>query len=185
MYKIYINDNKIELIPSKNISSDPVDETKVLLARYNGKQSHLLSFIDMAEKTNRYEQIIIHSNDVDGLIHDFEDLFKTVEAAGGLVVGGCLEMVLQVTRGIGNHDLEPGFTPEPHISEPIFLERKTKFLVLSSDGIFDKVTDEEAVRYVNRELTMNGLKNCSISLGNLALRRGALYDLSCIVLSLR
>ena len=99
MYKIYINDNKIELIPSKNIAKYTLNEEETLLARYNGKPSHLLSFIDMAEKTNRYKHIVIHSLDIDKLIRDFEGLFKIVEAAGGVVINEKNEILFILRRG--------------------------------------------------------------------------------------
>lgn len=99
MYKIYINDTKILLLPSKNISNLKVDESENLVARYNGKVSHLLSFIDMAEKTDRYKSIILHNENGSKMVSDFEGLFKIVEAAGGVVVNELNQLLFIYRRG--------------------------------------------------------------------------------------
>jgi len=99
MYKIYINDTKIVLLPSKNILKTDNEEKDNITARYTGKVNHLLSFIDMCEKTDRYRTIILHSNDVEKLISDFEGLFKIVEAAGGLVINERNQILFIHRRG--------------------------------------------------------------------------------------
>jgi 8-oxo-dGTP pyrophosphatase MutT (NUDIX family) len=99
MYKIYINDTKIVLLPSKNVSKPKVEDKENIIVRYNGKSNHLLSFIDMCEKTDRYKSICIHSSDIDTLISDFEGLFKTVEAAGGAVVNEKNQILFIHRRG--------------------------------------------------------------------------------------
>lgn len=99
MYKIYINDTKIVLLPSKNISKEPNNESENLVARYNGKVGHLLSFIDMCEKTNRYKTITIHSTDYNTLLKDFEGLFKIVEASGGVVLNERNQILFIFRRG--------------------------------------------------------------------------------------
>lgn len=99
MYEIYINDTKIVLLPSKNLANTPEEDNEHLTVRYNGKVSHLLSFIDMCEKTDRYKVISIHSNDVDKLISDFKGIFKIVEAAGGVVVNERNQILFIYRRG--------------------------------------------------------------------------------------
>ena len=99
MYKIYINDTKILLLPSKNVLKSDEEEKEHLIARYNGSTSHLLSFIDMCEKTDRYKSIIIHSEDINKLISNFEGLFKIVEAAGGVVVNERNQILFIFRRG--------------------------------------------------------------------------------------
>lgn len=99
MYKIYINDTKIVLLHSKNISKPETDDPEIINARYTGKVNHLLSFIDMCEKTDRYHSISIHSMDIDKLISDFEGLFKIVEAAGGVVINERNQILFIHRRG--------------------------------------------------------------------------------------
>jgi len=99
MYKIYINDTKIELLPSKNISKPKSDDKENIYARYTGKVNHLLSYIDMCEKTDRHQSITIHSMDINKLISDFEGLFKVVEAAGGVVINERNQILFIHRRG--------------------------------------------------------------------------------------
>ena len=99
MYKIYINDTKIVLLPSKNISKSNNEDKDNITARYTGKVNHLLSFIDMCEKTDRFQTITIHSNDIEKLTSDFEGLFKIVEAAGGVVINERNQLLFIHRRG--------------------------------------------------------------------------------------
>lgn len=99
MYKIYINDTKIVLLPSKNISKSDDEKKDSITVRYTGKVNHLLSFIDMCEKTDRYHTITLHSNDIEKLISDFEGLFKIVEAAGGVVINERNQILFIHRRG--------------------------------------------------------------------------------------
>jgi 8-oxo-dGTP pyrophosphatase MutT (NUDIX family) len=99
MYKIYINDTKIVLLPSKKISKSELEDKEHLVARYNGKVSHLLSFIDMCEKTDRYKSVTLHSADIDKLILDFNGIFKIVEAAGGVVLNERNQILFIFRRG--------------------------------------------------------------------------------------
>jgi serine/threonine protein phosphatase PrpC len=77
-----------------------------------------------------------------------------VQSVGGNVILGLLvdprdgEPDLKVTRGLGNFKLEPGFTCQPNISEAIDLSTaSTEFIILASDGLWDKVSDQEAVSW--------------------------------------
>ncbi|MDF1696191.1 MAG: NUDIX domain-containing protein [Saprospiraceae bacterium] len=100
MYKIYINDTKILLLPSNNIlNPENIEGKEQMIARYTGNRSHLLSFIDMCEKTDRYHTIVIHFHDVVKLISDFEGLFKIVEAAGGVVLNERNQILFIYRRG--------------------------------------------------------------------------------------
>ena len=82
MYKLYINENIIKLADSKKIKERKSNK-KSLIAPYTGKTKMLLSYIDMLEKTNRFDQIIIHHHDLPKLKTDMNSLFKVIKAAGG------------------------------------------------------------------------------------------------------
>ncbi len=99
MYEIYINDTKIVLLPSKNISKPEIEDDKNIIARYTGKTNHLLSFIDMCEKTDRFQSIFIHSMDIEKLIADFKGIYKIVQAAGGVVVNEKNQILFIHRRG--------------------------------------------------------------------------------------
>ena len=77
---------------------------------------------------------------------DDESEIARIEAAGGSVEFGRLEGELQVSRGFGDFCLEPGLTPEPFVA--VLGVREYDFIILASDGVWDKVEDQEAVTLV-------------------------------------
>ncbi|MEM6697371.1 MAG: NUDIX domain-containing protein [Bacteroidota bacterium] len=86
MYKVYINETPLRLISQKKMERHGlVSDEENLVTRYAGRSKFLLNYIDMLEKTQRYQSITIYSVDKKKLIHDFESLFQVIEAAGGLV----------------------------------------------------------------------------------------------------
>lgn len=99
MYEIYINGTKIVLLPSLDINDSFLRDENNMVVRYTGKVSHLLNFIDMCEKTDKQESIIIHSMDYANLKEDFEGLFKIVKAAGGVVFNERNQMLMIFRRG--------------------------------------------------------------------------------------
>ena len=92
---------------------------------------------------------------------DVSEEVARVELAGGrvdvklglLVDPADGDAELKVTRGLGNFNLEPGFTSDPHVSAAVDLDAAgVEFVILGSDGLWDKVTDEEAVTIAHRKL---------------------------------
>ena len=105
MYKININDNTLYLIQTDKLKKEKFSKN-ALISPYSGKTKILLSFIDMLENTNRFDQIIIHFHDVKILKRHFEGLFKVVRASGG-VVSNPKGKVLMIFRR-GHWDLPKG-----------------------------------------------------------------------------
>jgi len=97
MYKIYINENELILTETSSVSGK--SGKNKLIAPYSGKSKMLLSYIDMLEKTNRFESITIHYADLKKLKSDFESLFKIIKAAGGLVMNEKKEILFIFRRG--------------------------------------------------------------------------------------
>lgn len=84
MYKIYINDTPLLLGTEAEMpTAGPEDE--VLIARYPGKSKFLLNYIDMLENTDRWDAVGLYGPDPEKLWTDFQEHFKLIEAAGGLV----------------------------------------------------------------------------------------------------
>lgn len=54
---------------------------------------------------------------------------------------------IEVTRSIGDHDLKPAVTAEPQITH-CQLAPDDEFLVFASDGLWEKLTNEEAAQLV-------------------------------------
>ncbi len=96
MYKIYINDIPLFLRGFEHYHSG---DAKNLTAVYMNKPVTLLQYVDTLEKTNTLESITIFSKDVQRLKNDFFDLYKIVEAAGGLVFNEKDELLVIFRRG--------------------------------------------------------------------------------------
>ena len=99
MYKIYINETPLMLIQNDQIPTESLDLSENLLIRYNGKPRSLMNPIDMLEKTKRLSSIMVHHNDVEQLLKDFESLFKILEAGGGVVANENQEILTMYRKG--------------------------------------------------------------------------------------
>lgn len=99
MYKIYINEAKFVLIESGAIDATSTSTEQDMIARYNGKPHHLLNYIDMCEKTDKVNTVVVHSDDFRRLKKDFLSLYKVVEAGGGVVVNPYNEILMIHRRG--------------------------------------------------------------------------------------
>ncbi|MEL7120715.1 MAG: NUDIX hydrolase [Bacteroidota bacterium] len=115
MYKIYINETPLFIIHETEINNWPKTTPTNLLARYPGKPKFLLNYIDMLEKSRRYEQVALYYEDIEQLWADFQTQFKLIEAAGGVVKNEKEEILFIFRRD--NWDLpkgkiDPGETPE-------------------------------------------------------------------------
>lgn len=100
MYKIYINETQISLTNHNPQILLQKNKQDTLLGIYDGKVKTLFRYIDLAEKTNRYEKIVITYNDVEILKKDFKSLFKIVKAAGGVVFNEEGEILVIFRRGM-------------------------------------------------------------------------------------
>ncbi|HMG14363.1 MAG TPA: NUDIX domain-containing protein [Saprospiraceae bacterium] len=100
MYKIYLNDTQITLTnhTSKELFSDKSPEK--LIGIYDGKIKTIFRYIDLAEKTNRYPEIILSYKDVDILWEDFKSVFKNITAAGGVVLNENEEILSMYRRSV-------------------------------------------------------------------------------------
>ncbi len=114
MYKIYINETPLFLKDAAEVPKNTIGDAQNLIARYPGKPKHLNGFIDMLEKTGRFDSITIYSEDLDKLVRDFFSLFKLVEAAGGLVFNPSGEVLFIFRRGFWDFPkgkIDEGETP--------------------------------------------------------------------------
>jgi len=85
MYKIYINDNPLFLITSKERAELQRLYPSCLLGRYSGQAKSLFHYIDMLEKATSFKVVGLFTKDLRSLIEDFQSLFRYLEAAGGFV----------------------------------------------------------------------------------------------------
>jgi 8-oxo-dGTP pyrophosphatase MutT (NUDIX family) len=99
MYKIYINETPLLLLNTKVVSDYAKNYEEVIISRYPGKSKMLLNYIDMLEKTDRYDAIILSSDNEKQLFKDFKSLYKRIDAAGGIVFNPQQEILFIFRRG--------------------------------------------------------------------------------------
>ena len=76
-----------------------------------------------------------------------------IKAEGGIILDNRVGGVLAVTRAFGDHALKKcGLTPVPHIVKYI-LKPFDKYLVIASDGVWDELSDQDAINYCIDDLT--------------------------------
>ena len=86
---------------------------------------------------------------------------------------------LAITRALGDHAYKSfGVTATPYIVRHV-LRPFDKFLIIASDGIWDTVTDEQAVALCNEDLTTREMAQ---SIVRLALDKGSADNISCMVI---
>lgn len=114
MYKIYINDTPLMLINTKDVTNGPANDDKNMVTRYTGNHRMLLNYIDMLEKNTRFDTLTLFSENDDKLVEDFKRHYKTIEAAGGLVLNQKGEMLFIYRRGfwdLPKGKIDKGETP--------------------------------------------------------------------------
>lgn len=120
-----------------------------------------------------------------------EDERERVEGLGGYV-DFCrgvwrLQGSLAVTRGIGDSHMKQWVIPNPE-TRVVTIEPEFEFLILASDGLWDKVGNQEAVD-VARGLCIDRRSSSLISackkLAELAVSRGSVDDISVMIVQLK
>lgn len=112
---------------------------------------------------------------------------KRVEDLGGTVEYGYLNGELAVTRALGDWYMKlPVGSASPLTAEPEFqltmLTEDDEFLIIACDGIWDVMSNQEAVRLVQQELRYhNDPQKCAKELTNQALMRDTGDNVTAIV----
>ena len=80
-----------------------------------------------------------------------------IKAEGGLILDNRVGGVLAVTRAFGDHALKKcGLTPIPPIVK-YNLKPFDKYLVIASDGVWDGLSDQDAVNYCNDDVSTEAI----------------------------
>lgn len=86
--------------------------------------------------------------------HRVTDPFEIarIQKAGGFVLKGRVMGVLAVTRSIGDHYLKEFVVAHPHVNQlSVKLPAdENDFVIVACDGLFDVMTDQEAVDLVRK-----------------------------------
>ncbi|KAK9748961.1 hypothetical protein RND81_02G093100 [Saponaria officinalis] len=115
-----------------------------------------------------------------------EDERHRIESSGGFVQNynngnWRVQGTLAVSRAFGDQHLKEWIICDPEIQH-LPLSSDSQFLILASDGLWDKVNDQEAVDIVLKE--ENAMESCK-KLVDLSFKRGNRDDITVIVINLQ
>lgn len=115
MYKISVNEIPLFLLDTENgVKMLPGNE-KNIINRYSGRAKSLHAYLDLMEKSQKYEAVAVYFDDVEQLFNDFSSLFKNISAAGGIVKNEKNEILFIYRRGFW--DLPKGKIDEGESTE--------------------------------------------------------------------
>jgi len=110
---------------------------------------------------------------------------KRIQAAGGLVVMNRVSGILAVTRSLGDHKMKKYVVGTPFTPDPVELNDNDSFLIIACDGLWDIMSDQEAIDFVSKE--ENKDKSCqkiAIELLSAAIRGGSTDNITVLVIRL-
>lgn len=99
IYKIFINERPLFITNEKEMKRLKAHHNNVLTGRYLGKKMALLNYVDLMEKSQKYDAVILYHEDVRRLYKDFKGHFKLIRAAGGVVYNTNEDILAIYRRG--------------------------------------------------------------------------------------
>lgn len=82
---------------------------------------------------------------------------KRINAAGGFIARSRVLGILAVSRSFGDHGMKDFVIADPYLSETrLSTYSHCPFLILACDGVFDVMTDAEAVDLILQAYLRNG-----------------------------
>jgi len=115
---------------------------------------------------------------------DLPSELKRIHAVGGSVIDKRAGGVLAVSRAIGDWFLHPSVIADPFVNK-LKLNDQDEFLIMACDGVWDVITDEEAVRLINKALSDgSGAQQCAETLRDFSLHNGSMDNISIIIILL-
>ena len=101
-----------------------------------------------------------------------------IKSGGGVILDNRVGGVLAVTRAFGDHSLKKsGVSAVPHVLK-YTLKPFDRFLIIASDGVWDELSDQDAVNYCKDEVSTKLIANAIVKA---ALDKGSKDNVSCIV----
>lgn len=115
--------------------------------------------------------------------HKAEDSseIERIRVAGGTVVKDRVMGILAVSRSFGDRGLKQFVPAKPYTSTVSIHEGEDEFIILACDGIWDVMTDQEAVDFV-RLLDQNQKNQAAKLLVDTALTRSTSDNLTVVIL---
>ena len=113
---------------------------------------------------------------------------ERITKEGGIICFGRIFGTLAVSRGFGDFEFKTKdgmyVSNEPFV-QTRNLTRKDKFIIFACDGLWDKVTYDDAVKHVGRLLGKKAPTEIAESLYNLSYERGSLDNITIVLIVLR
>jgi len=136
----------VALILGNNLYVANVGDSRAIL--YTGGLD--LNEVEESERERALKDHVIR------LTHDhkpeYEDEENRIRETGGYVVDGRLGGILGVSRGIGDFYMYPMVSAESYLSVHQLPLHRDAFLLICCDGVWDELTDEDAVCLVHDTL---------------------------------
>jgi len=105
---------------------------------------------------------------------------ERIEKVGGFVKNGAITGSLAVSRALGDFSYKPFITCDPDVFGPFsFMEEEYQFLILACDGLWDVVSDQEAVDIV---ITSKNPEEAAVKLRDKALNLKSKDNVSVLVI---
>jgi serine/threonine protein phosphatase PrpC len=106
------------------------------------------------------------------------DEIRRVKDAGGTIVNNRVNAILAITRAIGDVYLHPMVTSDPYTTVVDLMYEKDQFLIVACDGVWDVVSDQDAIDHVKDEPDP---RIAAMKLRDLAYSRNSTDNISVIV----
>jgi len=108
---------------------------------------------------------------------------KRITDLGGFVVLNRVNGVLAVSRALGDFNMKEFVTAEPFITTTPLPETENTFLILACDGLWDVISDQDAIDLLMKEPTMSA-QQMSEKLLKYALDNSSTDNISIMVIKL-
>jgi serine/threonine protein phosphatase PrpC len=147
-------------------------------------QRHAHGFLLHVANAGDARVVLCHDRQTYRLSHDHraDDPIEVerITSAGGIVVRGRVMGILAVARSLGDHAFKNYVTAKPHVKS--MNVKAGDFVIVACDGLWDVLTDNEAVQIVtNWRGVGNKKEDISQFLVEEALKRGSADNITCIV----
>ncbi|KAK8801972.1 hypothetical protein WA158_006367 [Blastocystis sp. Blastoise] len=112
-----------------------------------------------------------------------ENEIRRINASGGFVSKGRVGGLLAITRSFGDHSLKNYVTAHPYITKYEITDQD-QFLVIACDGIFDVMTDQEVIDFIQTHQGESGFDPAN-SLADEAIKRDTNDNITVLVIGLQ
>ena len=112
---------------------------------------------------------------------------KRIEKLGGKIKFDGADWRIQdlsLSRAFGDIDTTPFVTHKPQISK-VRLNKNDKFVIFACDGLWDVVSNSNAIKFVNTHITNNYKGNIAKKLAEYAIRQGSYDNVTVSILFLK